>query len=87
MPQEIKRQLDREKSKLKKIRAGVSKVVIKHHKDNLKIIALIKAADHFIERSLNLAAHTSVAPIYKKELEDALVIVEALKASFKEIEL
>jgi len=76
-----------EKSKLKKIRAAVSKVVIKHHKDNIKIVELIKKADHFVERSLNLGAHTSVAPIYKAELEAALVIVEALKRSLKEIQL
>lgn len=76
-----------EKSKLKKIRAAVSKVVIKHHKDNIKIVELIKKADHFVERSLNLGAHTSVAPIYKAELEAALVIVESLKNSLKEIQL
>lgn len=62
-------------------------MVIKHHKENIKVVELIKKADHFVERSLNLGAHTSVAPIYKKELEDALVIVEALKKSFIEIEL
>ena len=76
-----------EKSKLKKIRAAVSKVVIKHHKDNIKIVELIKKADHFVERSLNLGAHTSVAPIYKAELEAALVIVEDLKKKLKEIQL
>lgn len=76
-----------EKTKLKKIRSAVSKVVIKHHKDNIKIVELIRKADHFVERSLNLGAHTSVAPIYKAELEAALVIVEALKNSLKEIQL
>jgi hypothetical protein len=76
-----------EKTKLKKIRAAVSKIIIKHHKDNIKIVDLIKKADHFVERSLNLGAHTSVAPIYKAELEAALVIVEALKNSLKEIQL
>ena len=76
-----------EKSKLKKIRAAVSKVVIKHHKDNIKIVELIKKADHFVERSLNLGAHTSAAPIYKGELETALVIVEDLKKKLKEIQL
>jgi hypothetical protein len=76
-----------EKSKLKKIRASVAQVVIKHHKENIKIVELIKKADHFVERSLNLGAHTTVAPIYKKELEDALVIVESLKKKLKELEL
>jgi len=76
-----------EKTKLKKLRAAVSKVVIKHHKENIKVVELIKKADHFVERSLNLGAHTSVAPIYKKELEDALVIVEELKKKLKEIQL
>ncbi|HEV8080566.1 MAG TPA: AAA family ATPase [Chitinophagaceae bacterium] len=76
-----------EKSKLKKIRAAVSKVVIKHHKENIKVVELIKKADHFVERSLNLGAHTSVAPIYKAELEEALVTVEALKTKLKEIQL
>lgn len=76
-----------EKTKLKKIRAAVSKVVIKHHKENIKIVELIKKADHFVERSLNLGAHTSVAPIYKKELEDALIIVEDMKKKLKNIEL
>ncbi len=76
-----------EKTKLKKIRAAISKVVIKHHKDNIKIVELIKKADHFVERSLNLGAHTSVAPIYKAELEAALVIVEDLKKKLKEIQL
>ena len=76
-----------EKSKLKKIRAAVSKVVIKHHKDNIKIVELIKKADHFVERSLNLGAHTSVAPIYKAELEAALLIVEDLKKELKEVKL
>lgn len=76
-----------EKTKLKKIRAAVSKTIIKHHQDNIKIVDLIKRADHFVERSLNLGAHTSVAPIYKAELEDALVIVETLKNSLKEIQL
>jgi len=78
---------NQEKTKLKKIRAAVSKVIIKHHKDNIKIVELIKKADEFIERSLNLGAHTSVASIYKKELEDALIIVEDLKNGLKEIEL
>jgi hypothetical protein len=76
-----------EKTKLKKIRAAVTKVIIKHHKGNIKIIDLIKKADHFVDRSLNLGAHTSVAPIYKKELEDALLIIEELKKRLKEIEL
>jgi len=76
-----------EKSKLKKLRAAVTKVVIKHHKERIKVVELIKNADLFVERSLNLGAHTSVAPIYKKELEDALIIVEDLKKRLKEIEL
>ncbi len=76
-----------EKTKLKKIRKAVSKVVIKHHKDNIKIVELIKKVDHFVERSLNLGAHTSSAPIYKAELEAALVIVEDLKKKLKEIQL
>jgi hypothetical protein len=36
---------------------------------------------------LNLGAHTTVAPIYKTELEAALVIVEDLKKKLKEIQL
>lgn len=76
-----------EKSKLKKIRAAVSRVIIKHHKENIRIVELIKKADHFVERSLNLGAHTSVAPIYKAELEAALVIVELFKKGLKEIQL
>lgn len=76
-----------EKTKLKKIRVAVSKVVIKHHKENNKVVDLIKKVDHFIERSLNIGAHASVAPIYRSELEAALVNVEALKNSLKELKL
>lgn len=76
-----------QKSKLKAIRNSISKLVVKHHKEHLKMVDTLNDAEHFVERALNLGAHTTVAPIYKTELEAALVIVEDLKKKLKEIQL
>ena len=76
-----------QKAKLKAIRNSISKLVVKHHKEHLKMVDTLNAAEHFVERALNLGAHKSVAPIYKTELETALVIVEDLKRKLKEIQL
>ncbi|MBS1764069.1 MAG: AAA family ATPase [Bacteroidetes bacterium] len=76
-----------QKSKLKAIRNSISKLVVKHHKEHLKMVDTLNDAEHFVERALNLGAHTTVAPIYKTELEAALVIVKDLKKKLKEIQL
>lgn len=73
-----------EKTKLKNIRKAISHVIINHQKDTLKVSSTLRQAEHFLERSLNIGAHSSVAPLYKKELEDAIVIAEDLKKKLKD---
>ena len=76
-----------QKTKLKSIRNAISKLVVKNHKQHLKMANMLTDAEHFVERTLNLSAHSTVAPIYKSELEAALVNVEELKKKLKEIQL
>lgn len=76
-----------QKQKLKGIRSSLTKLIIEHHKEHLEIVKLLDDAEQYVSRALNLGAHFTVAPLYKRELDNALVIVEDLKTKLKDLEL
>jgi hypothetical protein len=51
------------------------------------VVKLLDETEQYVARALNLGAHATVAPLYKKVLADALVVAADLKTKLKDLEL
>jgi energy-coupling factor transporter ATP-binding protein EcfA2 len=70
-----------DKGRLKESRKNLRKMVSADHVEKLRKIKVIDDVLACTERVLNPAAHSGTPPLYKKEVQDALILIKNLESS------